>query len=218
MLLIAIITLIVAQKTLENSDSQFRKNSQSSDSLFNIQLMYSKKLNDSLIYQIGLLQRITDKQLFLSSSHLKIGAEQLEIQKKEMGRRPKLSLHKGMYDDYDSTRFVLDGFLIQNHGNIEAQIETISLSIPTENLIHCEIENATLKHDIVKERIYFLFYSGNNTMNIIAQTGREIKANIIYSKKKNYVPKIDYSIQYSSKYDSGFKRGFISLTDIIDGF
>ena len=79
-LLIALFALLVSIKTLEQADKQFKLNSRSSDSLFNVQLRYSKQLNDSLISQISELQEITSKQLIITDEQLKISKETLNDQ------------------------------------------------------------------------------------------------------------------------------------------
>lgn len=75
MLVIAIYALIIAKRTLDNADEQFQVNSITSDSLFNVQLSYSKKLNDSLILQISTLQKITNSQLQITNEQLKVSKE-----------------------------------------------------------------------------------------------------------------------------------------------
>lgn len=212
MLFVTIITLTVAIKTLDNADKQFQENSHSSDSLFNIQLDFSKKLNDSLINQIGLLQKLTNNQISITDRQLKVWEK---IAKEEYDRRPKLSIQKGMFGDYDSTQYILDGLFVQNGGNIEAKIDRIVLDVPSENLIYCEIENAT--KDYIGASIYRISYAPNG-LTLIAGTGKEIKAKIIYKKIKNEVPRIEYAIHYWSPHESGVKRWHITFSPGLDAF
>ena len=75
MLLVAICALIIAIRTLNSANNQFERNSKSADSLFNVQLSYSKQLNDSLINQISKLQEITNNQLKITDEQLKVSKE-----------------------------------------------------------------------------------------------------------------------------------------------
>ncbi|MGD8307105.1 MAG: hypothetical protein PVF17_10655 [Ignavibacteria bacterium] len=103
MLGVAIYALVIAIRTFDNANEQFEKNSRSSDSLFNVQLRYSKQLNDSLINQISQLQEITNSQL-------KITDEQLEVSKETYRNqlytgRPKIVL---LYNFIKDTSFVFN--------------------------------------------------------------------------------------------------------------
>jgi hypothetical protein len=66
--IVAACAVWVSNRAMQMTDQQFRRNSQMSDSLFNVQLQYSKALNDSLIFQISKLQETTSKQLSMSDS------------------------------------------------------------------------------------------------------------------------------------------------------
>ncbi len=60
-LLCAIIALYYSQKSIELSVMQFSKNSIASDSLFQVQLDNSKRLNDSLIREVSKIQEINSE-------------------------------------------------------------------------------------------------------------------------------------------------------------
>jgi len=79
-LLVGIAALFVAFQSMNNANRQFQINSVTSDSLFKVQLKNSKKLNDSLINQINILQEITNMQLQITEKQLKISTELLQDQ------------------------------------------------------------------------------------------------------------------------------------------
>jgi hypothetical protein len=68
--IIALTALYISIKAMNNANYQFKENSISSDSLFNVQLKNERILNDSLVRQIKELQIITSKQLELSKQSL----------------------------------------------------------------------------------------------------------------------------------------------------
>ncbi len=78
----------ISQNTLDHADTQFKQNSKSSDSLFNVQLNHSRELNNSLIKQIKDLQDITQKQLTITNEQLVISKETLNEQ--IYSSRPKI--------------------------------------------------------------------------------------------------------------------------------
>lgn len=94
---VAIYAVIISQITLDNSNSQFEQNIRSSDSLFNYQLKHSKELNDSLIYQISELQKITNNQLKITDEQLQISIQTL--QEEIYSRRPKIIVEKNEIKD-----------------------------------------------------------------------------------------------------------------------
>lgn len=114
MLLVAIMALIIAIKALNNADAQFKQNSKSSDSLFNLQLKSSQKLNDSLVYQIGKLQEITNNQLKITSEQLNISLATLNDQ--VYSGRPKFLI---------TNELISDTNMIYN--NIYSPIITVSM-------------------------------------------------------------------------------------------
>jgi len=87
-LLVAVYAVQIARKTLNETSKQFQQNMISSDSLFNLQLNHSKILNDSLIYQITELQKITNNQLKITENQLRISIQTL--QEEIYSGRPKI--------------------------------------------------------------------------------------------------------------------------------
>jgi hypothetical protein len=80
MLAIAIVALIVAQRTLSESNRQFLENSIAADNLFKLQLRHSKDLNDSLVSQIKMLQSITNKQMQITDQQLAVSVQTYRAQ------------------------------------------------------------------------------------------------------------------------------------------
>lgn len=87
---VAIAALVTAIVGINNLNKQFKINSKTADSLFNMQLKHSKELNDSLINQISILQDITNKQLQITDEQLKISTENLQDQ--IYSGRPKIAV------------------------------------------------------------------------------------------------------------------------------
>ncbi|HUI91132.1 MAG TPA: hypothetical protein VLX68_02690 [Chitinivibrionales bacterium] len=80
MLTVAIIALIVARQTLTESNRQFIENSIAADSLFKLQLKYSKDLNDSIVSQIKMLQSISSKQMEIIDQQLGVAVQTYHTQ------------------------------------------------------------------------------------------------------------------------------------------
>ena len=95
--IISLIALIVAIISMTNANQQFKENSITSDSLFNVQLENSRKLNDSLIQQIFELQIITSKQLEITDEQLKILTSSLN--EEIYAGRPKFQLEGSYIED-----------------------------------------------------------------------------------------------------------------------
>ena len=87
-LCIAILALLVAIKTMNQADTQFKQNTKTSDSLFHIQFQTTKTYNDSLLFEINQLNRITNKQLEITDAQLTVSAEILQDRIYE--NRPKI--------------------------------------------------------------------------------------------------------------------------------
>lgn len=204
MLVISIITLIVAINTLDRSNEQFQENSRQSDIQFRKQLEYSKILNDSIILQISQLQRITNNQLLVSD-------RQLKMWEKELTRSANLEM-EAIFND-QLPEILCGGFYIKNSGNIEAKIDRIFFTIPTTNLINCTIDNAVqlFPHEPDWFDHYILDFSKNELL-IKARRTIDIKAFIAYKKDSLSYPTIQYSIWYSSQYDTNtVKEGILRL-------
>ena len=112
-LIVAIIALFVARSTLEHADNQFKESSKSSDSLFQVQLINSKGLNDSLVKQIKGLQSITSSQLKMSGEQLKVWSELYKDQL--FAGRPKIRQENititdtdQVYDHWYSPKIAVD--------------------------------------------------------------------------------------------------------------
>ena len=95
--IIALIALYISIVSLNNANKQFEINSQSADSLFNVQINNEKRLNDSLIKQISDLQNITSKQLEFSEKQLNILTSTLDEEK--YAGRPKFQIGKTYIQD-----------------------------------------------------------------------------------------------------------------------
>jgi hypothetical protein len=80
MLGVALGALIIAQRTLSESDRQFSENSFAADSLFKLQLAHSEQLNDSLVAQIRALQTITSKQIQITDQQLAVSVQTYRAQ------------------------------------------------------------------------------------------------------------------------------------------
>lgn len=133
-LLLTLVSLYVAYKSLELSDlslkyseKQNEINSITSDSLFKVQLLNSKNLNDSIINEINKLRSITDNQLHITEKQL----IELKAQSK-----PRIALTKfwaPSYSIYDMMTEVSSELTFLNVGNREAlKLQYISFIISSD--------------------------------------------------------------------------------------
>ena len=102
--IIAIIAIFLAMKSIDQADIQFKTNSEQSDSLFNIQLMNAKRLNDSLISQIKTLQDVSNNQMKITDEQLKVSRAIYHSQL--YADRPQISIQSNEISD---TNYVIDG-------------------------------------------------------------------------------------------------------------
>jgi len=133
-LLLTLVSLYVAYKSLELSDlslkyseKQNEINSKTSDSLFKVQLSNSKNLNDSIINEINKLRSITDNQLHITEKQL----IELKTQSK-----PRIALTKFLIPSYsiqDMVTEVSSELTFLNVGNREAlKLQYISFIISSD--------------------------------------------------------------------------------------
>ncbi|PKP29811.1 MAG: hypothetical protein CVT99_15805 [Bacteroidetes bacterium HGW-Bacteroidetes-16] len=164
-LIIGIIALYVAFESMNNANRQFKINSETSDSLFNLQLVKSKELNDSLINQINVLQVITNKQLQITDEQLKISVELLQDQ--IYSGRPKIVVISNKIIDQgnplDSVFTPTVQTVYKNIGNRFAHNMTIRVFYISNNFTRAEAN--------LQEKKSFLVESNstrsNNSMPII---------------------------------------------------
>lgn len=118
-LILTVVSLYIAYKSLVFADLSFKFSvkqneisSKNADSLFNVQLNTSKKLNDSLVKEINRLQIITDNQLKITEKQL------IELKHQS---KPKIVLTKFWINEYNDTdREMTISTTLINLGNREA--------------------------------------------------------------------------------------------------
>jgi len=151
-LFIAIAALYVAIESMNNANRQFQINSETSDSIFNIQLKNSKELNDSLINQISILQDITNKQLQTTDKQLKISIELLQDQIYS-GRPKMVVLSNKIADTIKTLDYIFSPRIVtiyKNNGKRFANNLTIRKFIISNNLSEIET-NIQRKKSILVE-------------------------------------------------------------------
>ncbi|MCH7827248.1 MAG: hypothetical protein IIC75_04625 [Bacteroidetes bacterium] len=141
-LAVAIIAVVFSILSFKKANEQFKQNSESSDSLFKVQLENSKQLNDSLIYQIGKLQEITDNQLKISK----------EIYRSQLfSGRPKITLKS---------------IAIKDTIYVDEKIFNLKIIIKFVNVGERIAESQTIRPFVV----YQDFSGGNFTLNKFTAT------------------------------------------------
>ena len=106
-LIFALVAINQTQKGIDNSTDDFNKlisrldkivtNVNNATELFNEQLESSRKLNDSLIHQISLLQKITNNQLTTTDKQLRVSIE--TYQELLYSNRPKMLVGTTVIED-----------------------------------------------------------------------------------------------------------------------
>jgi hypothetical protein len=187
---IAIYAVIISQKTLDNSNSQFEQNMQSSDSLFNYQLKYSKQLNDSLIYQISELQKITNNQLEITDKQLQVSIQTL--QEEIYSRRPKIIINSNEIKD---TNLIIDGEVFS------PVIQTTFSNIGKRPAINFSLRAFVLYSDFSNLRMGDKHFENYVEPNIPKRFDFKPKFPVIYREKFYYCFEIKY-------YDEELKRQF----------
>lgn len=174
-LFIGIAALYVANESMSNANKQFQINSETSDSLFNVQLKHSKELNDSLINQISILQDITNSQLQITDQQLNISKEILKdqifsgrpkiyVRKNEIADTIKISDH--IFMPKIETSYKNTGKRSANDLSIRGFILYGDLSIIKANL--AQLESSHLEPE------------GERTFHLISEIQNEYKDNFYY--------------------------------------
>ena len=100
-LLVVLLAIWLAHRAMNYVDNQFSLGSRLSDSLFSVQLRYSKALNDSLLSEMSELQKVTRRQLYIADMQLRTSRESLN--EKLSAGRAKFILVSIKLDDSSST-------------------------------------------------------------------------------------------------------------------
>jgi hypothetical protein len=197
-LLISIVALYVAFESMNNANRQFQINSETSDSLFNIQLKNSKELNDYLIIQISKLQEITKQQLKITDEQLNISIELLKDQ--IYSGRPKIAaLSNRITDTVKTLDYIFSPRIetaFQNIGKRFADKLTIRTFILFNNF-------STIRADILPKASYFVEPNAKITRHLIPSIDKKYKDNFYYCYDIIYYDeklKINFTQAYYFRY------------------
>jgi hypothetical protein len=101
LVIVVFLAIWLTCRAMDYVDNQLSSSSRLSDSLFSAQLKYSKALNDSLLNEIGELQKVTRMQLHITDMQLQTARESLN--ERLFADRPKLTLVSIKLDDSSTT-------------------------------------------------------------------------------------------------------------------
>ncbi len=150
--------------------------------------------------QLNKIVESTDKQL-------EIWKEQQSILLDEFSRKPILNMYfKDTTQTGDSIK--INEIILENSGNIEANIRTIFIFIPQNILLDAEQEKFKKYRKVDQKQSFRLIAIGTTAEIISAKSKIEIPFDVSLSEINR---RITYRIDYFSKYISGMEQNTVKL-------
>jgi hypothetical protein len=159
---------------------------------------YRQNMNN-ISQQLKTIVDLTDKQLM-------IWKEQQKLVLEEIARRPQLTIRRnGEIVEKDTCEIV--DVVIENNGNIEATINAVFLSFPSDGFVSINSPPFALISKKEGEDVYRFDPSNSNIAVMTAKKSCIIACRLKVLKRSKDA--ITYEIDYFSKYDSGPARGLL---------